>query len=289
MRSIASPSARRSLASERTISDARPERSSANAKVDPTAPVPTTAMRVGCGGASGPGCRAGRQRASSWPHRSARRACQGPRRMRVRTSRATRLIRVGQVGAGAGRAAAAPRDRGRWEPSRPPSPPPGARPGRRAGPCGARPRGRRRAGARPGREVGPPEPGEADVGRQEVQRERAVAGRPEAARVLGRASRPRPRATGGRPSSEAISARYAPTASVGPRAPGRPEAASAPWAVLDLAAAVDDPLLVVERGLARGPAQPKARQQHDRHDRHASGRWRGGRGRSTSAPAGRPR
>ncbi len=53
IRSIASPSARRSLASERTISDARPERSSANANVDPTAPVPTTAIRVGCGGASG--------------------------------------------------------------------------------------------------------------------------------------------------------------------------------------------------------------------------------------------
>ena len=53
MRSIASPSAFRSLASDRTISDARPDRRSPKAKVEPTAPVPTTATRVGWAGASG--------------------------------------------------------------------------------------------------------------------------------------------------------------------------------------------------------------------------------------------
>ena len=53
MRSIASPSALRSLASDRTISDASPDRRSPKAKVEPTAPVPTTATRVGWAGASG--------------------------------------------------------------------------------------------------------------------------------------------------------------------------------------------------------------------------------------------
>ena len=53
MRSIASPSAFRSLASDRTISAARPDRRSPKAKVEPTAPVPTTATRVGWAGASG--------------------------------------------------------------------------------------------------------------------------------------------------------------------------------------------------------------------------------------------
>ncbi len=47
MRSIASPSALRALASTRTISAARPPRRRLKANVEPTAPVPTTATRVG--------------------------------------------------------------------------------------------------------------------------------------------------------------------------------------------------------------------------------------------------
>src|SRR5512140_1336720 len=46
-RSIASPSARRAFASTRRISDASPERRRPNANVDPTAPAPTIATRVG--------------------------------------------------------------------------------------------------------------------------------------------------------------------------------------------------------------------------------------------------
>src|SRR5664280_1789706 len=46
-RSIASPSARRAFASTSRISDASPERRRPNANVDPTAPAPTTATRVG--------------------------------------------------------------------------------------------------------------------------------------------------------------------------------------------------------------------------------------------------
>src|SRR5487761_2017246 len=52
-RSIASPSARRAFASTSRISDASPERSRPNAKVDPTAPAPTIATRVGWGTPAG--------------------------------------------------------------------------------------------------------------------------------------------------------------------------------------------------------------------------------------------
>ena len=50
VRSVASPSARWRLASMSTISDARPDSSSAYANVAPTLPTPTTATRVGWAG-----------------------------------------------------------------------------------------------------------------------------------------------------------------------------------------------------------------------------------------------
>ena len=162
MRSIASPSAFRSLASDRTISDARPESRSPKAKVEPTAPVPTTATRVGMGG---------RERVvtgdavigAPYPIRDPSRH----RRRRRRRSRAAadpredrahgaRRVGVGEVRAGTRAAAAAP--------------PPGGSPATGCGDPGARARRdrlgdldghpeQRRAGAgRPGRSRGAPRP-----------------------------------------------------------------------------------------------------------------------------------